>query len=189
MLSSAVAAATGGSGSSGGASAGRSREAQIDHLSDSGMLYPKDVSSASTSEKLSFLESQRENLRAMLSVVDRAAQKERGNGPEEGGLSENEIEADVERRMGGALGGVRALKKNTSEQSFDAIDPDEARNGKEKEKGMEAEKAKGGGGRRTASGGWGGWFGGGSSAEDAAAGQESGESAAAATATGFDKGS
>ncbi|KAL9624384.1 MAG: hypothetical protein Q9160_001346 [Pyrenula sp. 1 TL-2023] len=199
MLSSAVAAATGsGSGTSGGgASAGRSREAQINHISDSGMLYPKDVSSGSSSEKLSFLESQRENLRAMLSVVDRAAQKERGDGPGDGGVSEREIEADVERRLGGPLSGVRELKKNTSEQSFDAIDPDEARNGggntKEKEKGVEGgEKPKGG--RRTASAGWGGWFGGGSgggsSAEDAAAatGQEAGENSAAAT-TGFEKGS
>lgn len=177
MLSSAVAAATG------GASAGKTSEAQIDQLSDSGMLYPKDVNSAS--DKLSFLDSQRENLRAMLSVVDKAAQKERGGGSDIGGdgtsVTDKDIVADVERRMGEL--GRKGLKKNQSEQSFDAIDPDEAKNGNGKESEKEHEKLKE---RRTTSGGWGGWFGGRGPSEETGAGKEANDGEKA-TSTGFEK--
>lgn len=175
MLSSAVAAATG------GAAAGKAQEAQISQLSNSELLYPKDVSSAS--DKLSFLESQQENLRAMLSVVDQAAQKERGGSSGSGSASEKEIEDDVERRMGEL--DRKGLKKNRSEQSFDAIDPDEAKNGTGKER-ARTEGAKPAG-RRTASGGWAGWFSGGSSEEpEAVAGEQT--SSDKATTTGFEKG-
>ncbi|KAL9112970.1 MAG: hypothetical protein Q9227_002835 [Pyrenula ochraceoflavens] len=144
MLSSAVAATAGGFA---GQSGGKTREAQMDELSASGTLYPKEMNSAT--EKMSYIAQQRERLGFLLSALDRE-QRNLGGPP---AATEKEIEADVERRMEGW--GQEGLKKNRSENSFEAIEPEEVA-GKEKETEASRRTSK-----RTSSGGWGAWFGGG----------------------------
>lgn len=89
-----------------------SQDIQVDELSRSGTLIPQGITS--TAAKISFLATQREKLRVLLSALDNEAS----------GL---EIEQDVEKRMGGgappAQGG---LQKSKSEAEFDTIDKDEA---------------------------------------------------------------
>ena len=162
MLSSAVAAATGSSAQ------GKTRDAQMDELSASGTLYPMEMSSPT--EKMSYIAQQREKLGFLLSALDRE-QKNLG------GASEREIEADVERRLEGGLD-RDGLKKNRSEHSFEAIEPEEAATAaKEKEKEAQRRSSK-----RTSSGGWGAWFGGGDGTTDARTGKE----AAKGTSSGYE---
>lgn len=100
---------------------GRSREAQVEDLSQSGTLIPRGMTSAS--EKISFLSTQREKLTVLLSALDKEASQ---LGPEMA------IEKDVDKRMGGAqlseglhAGLGDALKKSKSEAEFDEIRKDE----------------------------------------------------------------
>ena len=92
--------ATGGTGS---------REVQVEDLSQSGTLIPAGMTSAS--DKITFLSTQRERLRVLLSALDKEAD---GLGPEA------TMEKDVERRMAGAQLG-EALRKSGSEVEFEEI--------------------------------------------------------------------
>ena len=106
--------------------AGASREAQVDSLSKSGTLIPQGMTS--TSEKMTFLSTQRERLRVLLSALDKEA-SDLG--------TEAAIERDVDRRLAGAQLG-EGLRKSKSEAEFEEV--------RAEGPGMEQGKAKGGGG-------------------------------------------
>ena len=97
LLSSAV----GGLASSPGAS----REAQVDSLSRSGTLIPRNLSS--TSDKMSYLSTQRERLKVLLTALDKQASD----------LStEAAIERDIDKRLAGeqlGQGATEGLRSNT----------------------------------------------------------------------------
>lgn len=95
------------------ATSGVSREAQVEDLSRSGTLIPKGITS--TTEKMSFLERQREHLRVLLSALDRQA-SELGQ--------EAAIERDVDQRVAGVQkgGGVKEVRSTTP---FEEIRRDE----------------------------------------------------------------
>ena len=95
------------------ATSGASREAQAEDLSRSGTLIPKGMTSAS--EKMTFLSTQRERLRVLLSALDKEA-SDLG--------TEAAIEKDVERRMAGHQLG-EGLKKSKSEAEFEEIGEEE----------------------------------------------------------------
>lgn len=86
-----------------------SRELQAEDLSRSGTLIPQGMTSAS--EKMTFLSTQRERLRVLLSALDKEASD---LGPEAA------IEKDVDKRMlGDQLG--EGLRKSRSEAEFEEI--------------------------------------------------------------------
>ena len=90
-----------------------SREAQVDSLSRSGTLIPRGMTSPT--EKMTFIATQREKLRVLLSALDREA-SDLG--------TEAAIERDVDRRVAGAQLGVgsgEGLKKSKSEAEFEEI--------------------------------------------------------------------
>lgn len=92
-----------------------SREVQAEDLSRSGTLIPQGMTSAS--EKMTFLSTQRERLRVLLSALDKEAD----------GLSpEAAIEKDVEKRMVGEQLG-EGLRKSKSEAEFEEIGKDDLR--------------------------------------------------------------
>ena len=88
---------------------GANREAQAEDLSRSGTLIPKGMTSAT--EKMSFLEQQREHLRVLLSALDKQA-SDLGQ--------EAAIEKDVDKRMAGAQLG-EGLKEVRSTTPFEEI--------------------------------------------------------------------
>ncbi|KAL9123920.1 MAG: hypothetical protein Q9217_006694 [Psora testacea] len=107
-------------------SPGASREAQVDSLSRSGTLIPQGMTC--TSDKVTFLSTQRERLRLLLSALDKEASD----------LStEATIERDVDRRLAGAQLG-EGLKKSKSEAEFEEIGAEGP--------GVEQENVKGSGG-------------------------------------------
>lgn len=90
-----------------------SRDVKIKEMSRDGTLIPQEFSN--NDEKLSFLSTQREKLRMLLTALDIEASE----------LSKEEIiQRDVERRLGE---GIRdeGLKKSRSEAEFDTIDDQE----------------------------------------------------------------
>ena len=87
---------------------GASREAQADEMSASGILIPQGITS--TAEKMTFLSTQRERLRVLLSALDKEASSL---------SSEESIERDVERRMEPQQ---ESLKQSKSEADFDRIE-------------------------------------------------------------------
>lgn len=90
-----------------------SRELQVEDLSQSGTLVPQGMTSAS--EKMTFLSTQRERLRVLLSALDKEASD---LGPEAA------IEKDVDKRMlGDQLG--EGLRKSKSEAEFEEIGNDD----------------------------------------------------------------
>ncbi|KAI4286375.1 MAG: hypothetical protein L6R35_004368 [Caloplaca aegaea] len=92
---------------------GGSRDAQLEEMSRSGTLIPKDITD--NGEKMTFLSTQRERLRMLLTALDREASE----------LSDDEmIQRDVERRLGEGLQDNN-LKKSRSEADFDTIDDKE----------------------------------------------------------------
>ncbi len=97
------------------ASGASSREVQAEDLSRSGTLIPQGMTSAS--EKMTFLSTQRERLRVLLSALDKEAD---GLGPEA------TIERDVEKRMAGEQLG-EGLRKSKSEAEFEDIGKDDLR--------------------------------------------------------------
>ena len=96
-------------------SGANSRDMQAEDLSRSGTLIPQGMTSAS--EKMTFLSTQRERLRVLLSALDKEAD---GLGPEA------TIERDVEKRMAGEQLG-EGLRKSRSEAEFEEIGKDELR--------------------------------------------------------------
>lgn len=92
-----------------------SRETQAEEINASGTLIPKGMTSAA--EKMTFVETQRERLRVLLSALDKEASN----------LSvEEQIEKDVDRRLGvGNVGG--GIARTKSEVSFEAIEREEAK--------------------------------------------------------------
>ena len=86
-----------------------SREMQAEDLSRSATLIPEGMTSAS--EKMTFLSTQRERLRVLLSALDKEASH---LGPEVA------IEKDVDKRMAGAQLGEH-LRKSRSEAEFEEI--------------------------------------------------------------------
>lgn len=96
--------ATGGTGS---------REVQAEDLSRSGTLIPQGMTSAS--EKMTFLSTQRERLRVLLSALDKEA---------DGLGTEAAIERDVEKRLTGEQLG-EGLRKSRSEAEFEEIGKDD----------------------------------------------------------------
>ncbi|KAL8790790.1 MAG: hypothetical protein Q9213_000414 [Squamulea squamosa] len=91
---------------------GGSRAAQAEDMSRGGTLIPKDITD--NAEKMTFIATQRERLRVLLTALDKEASN----------LSNEEvIEKDVERRLG-EVSGVD-LKKSRSEAEFDTIDDQE----------------------------------------------------------------
>lgn len=97
---------------SGGAN---SRDVQAQDLGRSGTLIPQGMTSAS--EKMTFLSTQRERLRVLLSALDKEAD---GLGPEA------TMERDVEKRMAGEQLG-EGLRKSRSEAEFEEIGRDDLR--------------------------------------------------------------
>ncbi|KAI4144764.1 MAG: hypothetical protein L6R39_004048 [Caloplaca ligustica] len=107
---------------------GGSRDAQVEEMTRSGVLIPRDITD--NAEKMTFLATQRERLRMLLTALDKEASD----------LSNEEmIEKDVERRLGEGLGD-EYMKRSRSEAEFDTID-DEEELGSEKQ-------------GKAASGGW-----------------------------------
>ena len=107
LLSTALAQVT----SAGGAS----REMRAEEISVRGTLIPKGMTSAA--EKMTFLETQRERLRVLLSALDKEASN----------LSvEEKIERDVDRRLGVEKVG-EGMARSKSEVSFEAIDREEVK--------------------------------------------------------------
>lgn len=103
--------------------AGGSREAQVAEMSRSGTLIPQGMTSAA--EKMTFLATQRERLRVLLTALDKEA-SELSN--------EEKIQRDVERRLEIP---VEGLRKSKSETDFEAIEKDDWSGDKEK---IEGEK-------------------------------------------------
>ena len=101
------------------AGSGASREAQAEDLSRSGMLIPQGITK--TSEKMTFLATQREKLRVLLSALDKEA-SDLG--------TEAAIEKDVERRMAGQPLGD-GLRKSKSEAEFEEIGEEELKGEKD----------------------------------------------------------
>ena len=101
-----------------GATSGSSREAQVESMSRSGVLLPEGMTSHA--EKMTFLSTQRERLRMLLTALDKEASE----------LSNDEmIEQDVNRRMGEATGmdvSQEGLGKSRSATPFERIEKDEA---------------------------------------------------------------
>lgn len=93
---------------------GGSRDAQVEEMSSrSGALIPKDITD--NAEKMTFLATQRERLRLLLTVLDKEASD----------LSNEEmIQKDVERRLGERLSDEN-MKRSRSEAEFDTIDDEE----------------------------------------------------------------
>ena len=106
---------------------GVSREAQVEDFSKSGTLIPQNISS--TTEKMTFLSTQRERLRVLLSALDKEA-SDLG--------TQAAIERDVDRRLAGDQLG-EGLSKSRSEAEFEEI-------GKDELKGSKDGKEAGGGG-------------------------------------------
>lgn len=115
---------TGGAGNGGG---GTGRDiAPVEEMSRSGTLFPQGLTS--TAEKKTFLTTQRERLRLLLTALDDQAT----------GLEHEEmLERDVERRLGSAATHASAsslspssssadgLRKSRSEAEFEAIERDD----------------------------------------------------------------
>ena len=98
----------------GSMSPGATREAQVEDLSRSGSLIPQGITSAT--EKMSYLSTQRERLRVLLTALDREA-SDLG--------TEAAIEKDVDRRLAGAQLG-EGLKESKSEAEFEQIAKEDA---------------------------------------------------------------
>ncbi|KAL8742204.1 MAG: hypothetical protein Q9190_005282 [Brigantiaea leucoxantha] len=106
---------------------GASREVQVEEMSRSGTLIPSGITD--NAEKMTFLSTQREKLRVLLTALDREASD----------LSNEEmIQKDVERRLGEGIQDS-GLRKSRSEAEFDTIDDEE-----ELETGKVGEAAGGG---------------------------------------------
>ncbi|MCJ1351991.1 MAG: hypothetical protein MMC33_001975 [Icmadophila ericetorum] len=97
-------------------SRGTNPEAKIEEMSASGLLVPQGITG--TANKISFLETQKERLRVLLSALEKESQTLE---------TEEQIERDVHNRLGeGSSRGSMAMHKSRSETEFDTIDKDEA---------------------------------------------------------------
>jgi hypothetical protein len=130
---------------------GKSRDAQAEELSASGILRPEKVASLSRSEKAEFYSSQRERLEVLVSAL---AKEER-----------NLKSLDDGRDEDLAYGTAEGLRKTLSENSFDHLQ-DEDLTGTSP---METPLPK-----RPGEGWTGGWFGGGGSTKRTASSSSSG---------------
>jgi len=92
---------------------GKTREAQVSDLSRSATLIPQGMNS--TSEKMSYLSTQRERLQILLSALDKEADNLG---------TEAHIERDIDKRLAGAQLG-EGLRKSKSEAEFEEIGNDE----------------------------------------------------------------
>lgn len=92
---------------------GASCEAQVKELNQSGMLIPKGLTSAT--EKMTFLATQQDRLRTLLTAIDREA-SELSN--------EEKIQKDVDMRLGSPITEEK-LRRSKSEAEFEAIEKDE----------------------------------------------------------------
>lgn len=90
---------------------GGSREAQVEEMTRSGTLIPQGMTSAS--EKMTFLATQRERLRLLLTALDKEAS---------GLETEESIRWDVERRLAAPASEDDGLRKSRSEAEFEAIE-------------------------------------------------------------------
>lgn len=90
---------------------GGSREAQLEEMTRSGTLIPQGMTSAS--EKMTFLATQRERLRLLLTALDKEAS---------GLETEESIRWDVERRLAAPASEDDGLRKSRSEAEFEAIE-------------------------------------------------------------------
>ncbi|KAL8843004.1 MAG: hypothetical protein Q9205_003221 [Flavoplaca limonia] len=91
---------------------GANRAAEVEELSRSGTLIPKNITD--NAEKMTFVATQRERLRVLLTALDKEASD----------LSNDEmIQKDVERRLGEMP--TENLKRSRSEAEFDTIDDQE----------------------------------------------------------------
>ena len=115
-----LSAALGPANATGGTSSSSSREVLVEDLSRSGTLIPPNMASAS--EKITFLSTQREKLRVLLSALDKEADV---LGPEA------TIEKDIDRRMAGEQLG-EGLRKSRSEAEFEEIGKDDWKSDKAK---------------------------------------------------------
>ena len=97
------------------ATGNKSREAQVDSLSRSGTLIPKELTS--NAEKLTYLSTQRERFRVILTALDKQA-SDLG--------TDTAIERDVDSRLSGQH--PEGLKKSKSEAEFEEIRGDEPGN-------------------------------------------------------------
>ncbi|KAL1982775.1 hypothetical protein VTN96DRAFT_891 [Rasamsonia emersonii] len=87
-------------------STGKSRDAQAEELSASGILQPEKVASLSRAEKAKFYSSQRERLEVLISALAK---------------EEGKLRADEGANDDLAYGSFEGLRKNMSENSFDHI--------------------------------------------------------------------
>ncbi|MCJ1265592.1 hypothetical protein MMC22_005472 [Lobaria immixta] len=109
-----------------------SREAQVEEMTRSGTLIPHGMTSAS--EKMTFLATQRERLRLLLTALDKEAS---------GLETEESIRRDVERRLVTPASDDDGLRKSRSEAEFDSIERED----------WSGERESGGGGGGGAGGG------------------------------------
>ena len=98
-----------------------SRTSNTARMSSSGTLIPRGIEG--NDEKMTFLATQSEKLRVLLSALDKEA-SELGN--QQGTASEEAIRRDVERRLGDDHAYGEGLRKRGSEFEFDTIDREEA---------------------------------------------------------------
>jgi TB2/DP1, HVA22 family len=95
--------------------AGKSREAQADELSASGIFHPENIASLPRDEKAKLFSSYREGLEFLSSVI---AREERKLGADDSDDAETHL----------AYGsGLEGLRKNASDHSFDHIEHEDAR--------------------------------------------------------------
>lgn len=90
-------------------------------VSSGGTVIPRSIEG--NEEKMTFLATQRERLKVLLSALDREASE---LGGQERMASEEAIRRDVERRLGDDFHSVEDLRKRGSESEFDTIDREEA---------------------------------------------------------------
>ncbi|KAL7951548.1 TB2/DP1, HVA22 family domain-containing protein [Trichoderma barbatum] len=133
LLASAVAAATGGSGARNDAGGFSSSSVVPSHIQDS-------------SERMTFIASQRDHLNVLLTALDReAAQLQRNNGQTQSRSRSRHLDSDEEvtQRPPSGLSGWSGLSKSRSETDFEKID---AESGAEDEANLRRRHAGGGDG-------------------------------------------
>ncbi len=100
-----------------------SRTGEAADITSSGTLIPRGIEG--DEERMTFLATQRERLKVLLSALDREAW-ELGGQDATASPTEEAIRKDVERRLGDDLGYGEGLRKRGSESEFDTIDREEA---------------------------------------------------------------
>lgn len=105
------------------ASSGKSHDVQAQELSASGGLMPRDIASGSKAEQASYIGSQRDRLRVLMSAYDRElgnlGMGGGGGSSSRGGRDDPMLNDDLAYGTSYEYGGLR---KNRSENSFENID-------------------------------------------------------------------